>query len=71
MTIADWISHHADWDGGKIAIRFEGEEISYAAFDARVRRLAAMLKGELGIAPGDRVAQLGANSPELLDLLFA
>ena len=71
MTIADWISHHADWDGGKIAIRFEGEEISYAAFDARVRRLAAMLKGELGIAPGDRVAHLGANSPELLDLLFA
>lgn len=71
MTIADWISHHADWDGAKVAVRFEGAEITYAAFDARIRRLAAMLKGELGVRAGDRVAHLGLNSPELLDLLFA
>ena len=71
MTIADWISHHADWDGDKVAIRFEGQEIDYAAFDRRVRQLATLLRVELGIAPGDRVAHLGYNSPELLDLLFA
>lgn len=71
MTIAEWISHHADWDGDKTAIRFEGQEISYAAFDARIRRLATALRSGLGIQPGDRVAHLGYNGPELLDLLFA
>lgn len=71
MTIADWISHHADWDGDKTAVRFEGATLTYADLDARVCRLAAMLKGELGVRVGDRVAHLGTNSPELLELLFA
>ncbi|MDP6345601.1 MAG: long-chain fatty acid--CoA ligase, partial [Alphaproteobacteria bacterium] len=39
--------------------------------DDRVRRLAAMLREGLDIGPGDRVAHLGYNSPELLELLFA
>ena len=71
MNISHWISHWADWHGDKIAVHFQGLDISYGEMDARVRRLAAMLQGELGVGKGDRVAHLGYNSPELLELLFA
>src|SRR5687768_12378001 len=38
---------------------------------ARAARLAGALRERLGVESGDRVAHLGANSPELLDLVFA
>ena len=71
MDISHWISHWADWHGNKTAVHFEGRDISYGEMDVRVRRLAAMLQGALGVGKGDRVAHLGYNSPELLELLFA
>ena len=71
MDISRWISHWADWHGARTAVHFAGHDISYGAMDGRVRRLAAMLQQELGVAKGDRVAHLGYNSPELLELLFA
>ena len=71
MDISRWISHWADWHGARTAVHFAGHDISYGAMDGRVRRLAAMLQRELGVAKGDRVAHLGYNSPELLELLFA
>ena len=71
MDISHWISHWADWQGHKTAVHFEGRDLSYGEMDARVSRLAAMLSGQLGVAKGDRVAHLGYNSPELLELLFA
>jgi len=71
MDISHWISHWADWDGKRVAVRFADEEISYAALDARVQRLAAMLADDLDVGPGDRVAHLGYNSADLLALLFA
>src|SRR5690606_16001886 len=71
MDLSLWIERHADFQADHPAILFEGETITYAGFDRRIRRLATMLKHELGVGRGDRVAHLGYNSPELLDLLFA
>ena len=71
MDISHWISHWADWDGDRIAVHFEGKDISYGEMDIRVSRLAAMLSFQLGVGKGDRVAYLGYNSPELLELLFS
>ncbi|MFQ5533394.1 MAG: long-chain fatty acid--CoA ligase [Sphingomonadales bacterium] len=71
MNISDWIAKWADFTPRKTAIRFEGKEISYGELSANIARLAAGLKNRLGVAPGDRIAHLGYNSPEMLILLFA
>jgi fatty-acyl-CoA synthase len=71
MNLADWIERQAGFTPDKTAIRFEGREISYAALAQRIEAAAWALKHELGVTPGDRVAHLGLNSPEMLVLLFA
>ncbi|MGH6912591.1 MAG: AMP-binding protein, partial [Geminicoccales bacterium] len=71
MELSDWIERRADFTPDKPALRFEGRAISYRELAGRIGRLAAMLKRELGVGRGDRVAYLGLNSPEMLDLLFA
>ncbi|MGI9594979.1 MAG: AMP-binding protein [Acidimicrobiales bacterium] len=47
-----------------------GRRVSYGQLDEQVRRLANGLLG-LGLAPGDRVAMLGQNTPEYLALYYA
>jgi len=71
MDLSNWIERNADFRPDKVAIHFEGAAISYAELDARIKRLAQVLKHQLGIGRGDRVAHIGTNSPELLDLFFA
>jgi fatty-acyl-CoA synthase len=71
MNISNWIERNADFFPGKTAIHFEGQDIGYAALDGRIKRLAAVLRNRLGIERGDRVAHIGYNSPEIIDLLFA
>ena len=71
MDVSHWIERWADFQPDKTAIRFEGREISYAALDARLRRVAALMRESLGVGYGDRVAFLGFNSPDMLVLLFA
>ncbi len=71
MNIANWIARHAAFSPHKTAIRFEGTEISYAAMAREVETAAQVLKWELGVGRGDRIAVLGTNSPEQLILLFA
>jgi fatty-acyl-CoA synthase len=71
MDVSRWVAHWAAWNGERTALRFEGDEISYAEMEQRVGLLAGMLAGSLGVKQGDRVAHLGYNSPELLELLFA
>lgn len=71
MDISNWIAHRAEWSPGKVALRFEGQEVTYAQLEERVARLAGGLADELGVGRGDRVAYLGWNSPALLELLFA
>ena len=69
--ISGWIAQRAGWAPNDIAIRFEGSGISYAALEDRIGRTAGALAGDLDIGEGDRVAHLGVNAPEMIDLLFA
>mgnify|MGYP003627209770 FL=1 len=71
MNLSHWIERWADFQPDKTAIRFEGRDITYAAFDARIRRVAGLLHHELDVEHGDRVAFLGLNSPDMLALMFA
>ena len=70
MDLSHWIERHAAFSPEKTAIRFGGEDISYAAFARRIARAAAILAG-LGVKRGDAVAFLGLNNPEMLAMLFA
>ncbi len=69
--ISGWIAQRAGWAPGDTAIRFEGADISYAALEDRIGRTAGALAGALDVAKGDRVAHLGVNAPEAIELLFA
>ena len=71
MNLSQWIEHWADFQPDKTAIRFEGKDISYAALYERIRRVAALLRNDLAVKRGDRIAFLGLNSPDMLVLLFA
>ncbi|MGB0384203.1 MAG: long-chain-fatty-acid--CoA ligase [Ardenticatenaceae bacterium] len=79
MTIANWIEKHAEFSPTKIALRFESRfedrvedsEFTYHQLAAKIRSTATMLKHDLGITSGDRVAFLGYNSPEFLIVFFA
>ncbi len=70
MDLAHWIERSAAFTPDKHAIRFAGDDLSYAAFAERVRRTCSRLAA-LGVRHGDRVAYLGRNHPEMLALLFA
>lgn len=71
MEISSWIQHHANCSPDKIAINFEAQSISYHQLEAKVASLAGGLVYSLNIQVGDRVAYLGENAPEMLELLFA
>ncbi|MBM5812138.1 MAG: long-chain fatty acid--CoA ligase [Gammaproteobacteria bacterium] len=70
QDLSQWLERHARFAPRAPALRFNGQEISYAALAERIRHAAAVL-AERGVAPGDAVAWLGLNSPDLLVLLFA
>lgn len=70
-ALSTWISGWARRLPSKLAIRCDGEVISYAELAKRVDCLAAGLHTALGVGRGDRVAFLGLNSPRMLELLFA
>lgn len=70
-SIARWIDTHAAFQPDKPALVYEGRSITYGEFARRIAATARMLKHQLGIGRGDRVAYLGYNSPEFLILLFA
>src|SRR5437764_2594800 len=67
--LADAARHHPDrtaivWDNGE-------QRRTYREVDDRAAALAAGLVEELKVQPGDRVAVMMSNSPELLETLFA
>jgi fatty-acyl-CoA synthase len=69
----DWIAHFGRRTPDKPAVvdLASGRRFSYAEFDARIARLAAHLRGNLGIARGDRVAVLALNTTDTLEVQFA
>lgn len=71
MNIANWIERWARATPDKIALRFEGEALTYAQFNEAVKTSARMLRNELGVKPGDRIAYLGQNHPQQIFLIFA
>lgn len=71
MNISHWIDSHAAFTPDKVALHFEGQSLTYQQLAAQIRRTATALHRQLNIQPGDRIAHLGYNSPELLILLFA
>jgi fatty-acyl-CoA synthase len=71
MDLSDLIARNAEFTPDKVALRFDGRSLTYAAFAARIVAAARALKSQLGVARGDRVAILAANHPDYLVLLYA
>ena len=71
MNISSWIENWAVANPDKTAIRFEGREISYREFNAEIKANARLLKHQLGIKTGDRIAYLGQNDPKMLVFVFS
>ena len=61
--ICQWIETHADFVPEKLAVRFEGREITYRQLLSQIESTAAILKASRDIGRGDRIAYLGFNSP--------
>jgi acyl-CoA synthetase (AMP-forming)/AMP-acid ligase II len=70
-TIAELIRWRAQRHPSLQAVWFEGRSQTYAELDRSSSALAGGLVGQLGLAPGDRVAILDKNSAAYLELLFA
>ncbi|MDX3629921.1 long-chain fatty acid--CoA ligase [Streptomyces europaeiscabiei] len=64
------VACNARFQGGSIAIRYPGGDLTYAQLDDKAARLATVL-ADGGIGDGDRVAHLGLNSSSFLVTLLA
>jgi fatty-acyl-CoA synthase len=71
MDLSDLIERNAAFTPDRLALRFEGADLSYGAFAARIAAVARGLQRECGVRRGDRVALLATNHPDYLVLLFA
>ena len=60
---------HGAHRGDKVAVAFEGRELTYAELDRRSDQVAAMLQG-IGVAPGDRIAWLGRPTEAWYEIFF-
>ena len=67
LVLDRWAQEQPD----KTALHFAGDDLSYAALAQHMVGLSEALADKLGVVPGDRVAYLGYNRPEMLILLFA
>ncbi|MDP2033104.1 MAG: AMP-binding protein [Polaromonas sp.] len=68
--LASLIERHAQLSPDKLALHHEGRDIPYAQLWQRIEAATAVLHAA-GVQPGDRVAWLGLNHPDVLVLLFA
>jgi fatty-acyl-CoA synthase len=71
MDLSDLIARNAALTPNKTATIFEGEALSYQAFNERIELAASALKAEYGVSRGDRVAIVSLNRPDYLVLLYA
>jgi fatty-acyl-CoA synthase len=70
-NIASWIDAHARFTPDKLALIDQHNQYTYAQLAHLIHTNARMLKHQLGIGRGDRLAYLGLNSVEFLCLMFA
>lgn len=68
--IGFWVARRADLTGSRVAIRYQGRDITYRDLDARTNRTAGALQA-LGLGKGDRLAILARNSPEYAEVFLA
>lgn len=66
-TFGAALAQHARERPDQVAIRFDGRATDYRTFDANANRVANALAA-LGLKPGDRVAYLGKNSDQAIEL---
>jgi fatty-acyl-CoA synthase len=71
MDLSDLIERNAAFTPDKVALRFPGRSLTYAAFAQRIAAAARALKSQLGVGRGDRVGVLAANHPDYPVLLYA
>src|SRR4051812_40202021 len=70
INLSSFIAFHARRTPDRCALKYRGEEISYADFDGRIRRVGGWLASQ-GIDTGDVVAVVMKNSTAFLELVFA
>jgi acyl-CoA synthetase (AMP-forming)/AMP-acid ligase II len=70
INLSSFIAFHARRTPGRPALRYRGEDISYASFDERIRKVGGWLRLQ-GIGEGDVVAVLMKNSAAFLELTLA
>lgn len=70
VNLSSFIAFHAGRTPDRAALKYRGEDISYAAFDLRIRKVGGWLISR-GIGSGDVVAVLMKNSAAFLELVFA
>jgi len=70
INLSSFVAFHARRTPERCALKYRGEDISYASLDARIRKVAGWLASR-GIGPGDVVAVLMKNSAAFLELVFA
>jgi fatty-acyl-CoA synthase len=70
--IFDWLAKQADLLGDKPALVDAASEraLDYRTLNERAGRFAAYLRNDLALAPGDRVAILAHNSPQVVEVLY-
>jgi len=70
INLSSFIAFHARRTPARCALKYRGEDISYATFDHRIRQAAGWLASR-GIGADDVVAVLMKNSAAFLELVFA
>jgi fatty-acyl-CoA synthase len=70
INLSSFIAFHAKRTPLRCALKYRGEEVSYATFDERIRKAGGWLAAR-GIGCGDVVAVLMKNSAAFLELVFA
>ena len=68
-VLADIVRRHAAGHGDRPMLTFGGRTRTYADMDLRSNQAAQALAAA-GVGAGDRVAYLGKNTPEYVELLF-
>jgi len=75
MTLKETLERSAQKHGDKVLMKFkrngEWKTLTYRQFLANVRNVAEILSRNCHIRPGDRVALMGANSPEWCAIHYA
>ena len=67
--LPDIFALHGKWRANKPAVVFDGETLSWKAFNSRINKIANGLT-EMGLVKGDRVIVLMSNGMSMMEVLF-